>query len=57
MVEKQQWNEPEKAVQDSIAELRKLKRENQRRKLNAELAVENDPAKRLEILAKISKLK
>lgn len=57
MVGRIQWNEPEKAVHDSIIELRKLRIENKKKKLFSALASELDPAKRLELLAEISKLK
>ena len=57
MVEKIEWQAPEKAVIDSVTELRKLKRENQKRKLHAALAAETDPAKRLEILQEINSLR
>lgn len=56
MVERNSWQEPEKAVIDSVTELRKLKKENKKRKLHAELAVEQDPARRLEILREINLL-
>ena len=57
MVEKIEWQAPEKAVIDSVTELRKLKRENKKRKLHAALAAETDPAKRLEILQEINSLR
>ena len=57
MVERNSWQEPEKAVIDSVTELRKLKKENRKRKLHAELAVETDPERKLSILKEISLLK
>ena len=57
MVERTNWNEPEKAVLDTVDALRKLKRENRKRKLHAELAAETDPEKKLTILKEISLLK
>ena len=57
MVERVEWKEPEKAVYDSVFELRKLRIENKKKKLFAALASELDPAKRMELLTEISKLK
>ena len=57
MVGRIQWNEPEKAVHDSIIQLRKLRIENKKKKLFSALAAELDPAKRMELLSEISKLK
>ncbi|MBO5991697.1 MAG: hypothetical protein J6R00_08615 [Lentisphaeria bacterium] len=57
MVERTNWSEPEKAVHDSIIQLRKLRIENKKKKLFSALAAELDPAKRMELLSEISKLK
>ena len=57
MVERTRWSEPEKAVHDSIIQLRKLRIENKKKKLFSALAAELDPAKRMELLSEISKLK
>ena len=57
MVEHTSWQEPEKAVTDSVIQLRKLRIENKKKKLFSALAAELDPAKRMELLSEISKLK
>ena len=57
MMENTEWKEPEKAVSDTVEVLRKLKKENRKRKLFAELATETDPDKKMEILKEISFLK
>ena len=57
MVENNTWCEPEKAVLDCVAELRKIKKERQKNKLRAELAVEKDDAKRMAILQQLNALK
>lgn len=57
MMENTEWKEPEKAVSDTVEVLRKLKKENRKRKLFAELAAETAPDKKMEILKEISFLK
>ena len=57
MVSRVEWKEPEKAVHDSVSQLRKLRVENRKKKLHSALAAELDPVKRMELLAEISKLK
>ena len=57
MVEKIQWREPEKAVLDTVSELRKIKKENLKRKLRAELDTTTDPERKMQLLKEISLLK
>ncbi len=57
MVERVEWKEPDKAVRDSVCQLRKLRLENKKKKLFSALAAELDPVRRMEILTEISKLK
>ena len=57
MVEKIQWQEPEKAVLDTVSELRKIKKENLKRKLRAELDTTTDPERKMQLLKEISLLK
>lgn len=57
MVERVEWKEPDKAVRDSVCQLRKLRMENKKKKLFSALAAELDPVRRMEILTEISKLK